>query len=73
MNGPSKVCTLVTTKNKVYKDPIGVKDGLWPLRSPQRKFGIFSVQGVQKNMSRLLYSVSVTLQEGLFHVQTTET
>jgi hypothetical protein len=40
MNGPSKVCALVTTKNKVYTDPIGIKNGLWPLRCPQRKFGI---------------------------------
>ena len=40
MNGPSKVCALVTTKCKVYTDPIGVKNGLWPLRCPQRKFCI---------------------------------
>ena len=41
MNGPSKVCALVTTKSKVYTDPIGVENGLWPLRCPQSKFGIF--------------------------------
>ena len=26
---------------KVYTDPIGVTNELWPLRCPQRKFGIF--------------------------------
>jgi hypothetical protein len=35
-NGLSKVCALVTTKSKVYADPIGVENGLWPLRCPQR-------------------------------------
>ena len=37
MNGPSKV----STKSKVYTDPIGVENGLWPFRCPQRKLGIF--------------------------------
>ena len=36
MNGPSKVCALVTTKNKVYTDPIGFKNGLWSLQCLQR-------------------------------------
>jgi hypothetical protein len=41
MNGPSKGCALVITKSKVYTDPIGVENRLWPLQCPQRKFGIF--------------------------------
>ena len=40
MNGTSKVCALVTTKSKVYRDPIGVENGLWPLQCLQMKFGI---------------------------------
>jgi len=35
-NGPSKVCALLTTKTKMYPDPIVVEGGLWPLRCPQR-------------------------------------
>ena len=41
MNGPSKVCALVTTKINVYNDPYGVKNGLWPLRCLQRNLGFF--------------------------------
>ena len=40
---PSKVCSLVTTKSKVYTDPIGVKIGLWPLRCPQRYLEFFHI------------------------------
>ena len=43
MNGPSKVCALVTTKSEVYTDPIGVENRLWPLWCPQRRFGIFFI------------------------------
>ena len=35
------MCAHVTTKSKVYTDPIGVENGLWPLRCPQIKFVIF--------------------------------
>ena len=45
MNGPSKVCALITTKYKVYTDSIGVKNGLWPFRCPERKSGIFNTTG----------------------------
>ena len=38
---PCKVCSLVTPKSKVYKDPIGVENGLWPLRCPQRNLNFF--------------------------------
>ena len=41
MNGPSKVCALSTIKSKVYTDPIGVENGLWPLRCPQRNLEFF--------------------------------
>jgi hypothetical protein len=40
-----QVCALVITKSKVNTDHIGVKNGLWPLRCPQRnlEFLVFSV------------------------------
>jgi hypothetical protein len=41
-NGLSKVCALVTTKSKVYTDPIRVENGLWPLRCPQNNLEFFS-------------------------------
>jgi hypothetical protein len=39
-NGPRKEWALMTTQSKVCTDDIGVKNRLWPLRCPQRKFGI---------------------------------
>ena len=56
MNGPSKVCALLTTKSKMYSDPFVVECGLWPLRCPQRNlhFYYLGAHGKIHNPSCLL-------------------
>ena len=51
--GPRKVCALVTTKNKVYIDPIGVECRLWPLWCPQRNLD----SSFKAEIIKLLYNI----------------
>ena len=59
MNGPSKVCALVTTKCKVYTDPIGVKNELW-----QDKINILKINILKKGKKQDIPNQDLANQEG---------
>ena len=63
--GPSKVCALVKTKNKVYIDPIGDECGLWPLRCPHRnlEFCYLGTHAKIQNPTLSPYGVLIRLHE----------
>ena len=56
MNGPSKVCALVTTQSKVYTDPIGVKTRAVASAVSAKEIWDFVVNGFQNEIIFFIFN-----------------